>query len=282
MTAAVELVFDSLEIAAGGIGGMVDEISRIDLLSGDAIPLASNHTLTEGSLVRVRGWAADLGNGSLASAIVVRYGTERIEAAYGQRRPDIEEHFGTSVYRASGFSARFWLPHGGRYPLQVFAIDATAATIVELPTAIEEITVLPGTLPFQLALPRRPGSARICVDGVAVDAADEVPPDMLPDVRRGSILTIRGWAVDQTSRFVPRSLHAILDGGQLLLGSLGHARSDVAAALNNADYLGCGFTVRIDTYSLAPGKHILDLAIVAPDGNDYDISENAVSFDIIL
>jgi hypothetical protein len=268
----IDVLCDSLPLSEASNCGVIDEILLFDPVSGSTSSIANDGRITLGSVLFVRGWALDVLAASLATGIIIQLGAERAEAAYGALRDDIAAHFGNSAFKKCGFSGFVPTNSAGNMQLQVFAVDAAIRTLLPIATGSRAFEVINGTMPWLPSLPRRNGSAQIVLDGIIHSSVFKPIRDMRCELQVGTAFSLVGWAIDLPSGAVPRSIYALIDHDQIVRGRIGNARPDVASHFGNDDLLNCGFEIKLDGISLAPGTHAIEIAIVTADGVAHDLS----------
>lgn len=133
-----------------------------------------------------------------------------------------------------------------------------------------------GNAPFvaELRHPRQRGDLLCAVRGYLdhVDAAALSPTDTAPTIRTGT--RFQGWAL--ACGRTPAQIALLADGRVVGHAERFEPRSDVAAAMGTT--AAAAWSVEADTLGLAPGEHVLQLAVRAePLGDHRIVSEQRVS-----
>jgi hypothetical protein len=87
-------------------------------------------------------------------------------------------------------------------------------------------------------------------------------------VRSGDTLTVAGWAIDERHRCPAAAVDFVLDR-TVYRARVGIPRADVAATYGDHRFLRCGFSTTLPADALQPGRHQLDIRIVAVGGQEY-------------
>jgi hypothetical protein len=99
-------------------------------------------------------------------------------------------------------------------------------------------------------------------------------------VTRGAILVVRGWAFDVERKMPCQSVFVTL-GDECARAIYGVPREDVAQDQKVAAARLSGFTARVGTRSLAPGRHEIGLIGVASDGRAFSQTNYATPIEIV-
>lgn len=113
----------------------------------------------------------------------------------------------------------------------------------------------------------RPVQEQLSLDTVngpaVVEAAQSGAVVTIP---RDQETTVTGWVVDPAARQPVTSVGISIDGKVLGKTIYGRPRPDVAAALHEPSYTESGFEASLPAGSIAPGNHVLRLAVTSSSG----------------
>lgn len=85
-------------------------------------------------------------------------------------------------------------------------------------------------------------------------------------ISRSATLMVSGWAVDSYAGAPVTSVSVYVDGVSVGTGTLGVARTDVAAAYSRPDYTNSGWTFSMSASGLSPGQHVVTATAMGPSG----------------
>ncbi len=117
----------------------------------------------------------------------------------------------------------------------------------------------------------RPGNTADSIDEISDDGV-ETPVNSMTEpltVKRGSALSIRGWAVDAPAESTAGGVLVLIRGSRPIRANYGESRPDVATALGNPSYVNSGFVAKVDTKSLAPGLYSVRFEVLTADRTGY-------------
>lgn len=275
------LVSAGLPNGADTLEGQIERIGRFDESSGEIVPLAGL-ALPAGSTVCVSGWSADLHAKGAAAGVCIRAGAVVVDAHYGEPRDDVGVVFGGAAFVRTGFHGYVTLDPALRGELEVSAIavsaDARSASVLPGGTTFSVLTGWPSIC---FAAPRRSGSASVRVDGWQQGSSAEICGDEALLAPRGALIRLRGWVRDATADAPASGVFAVVDDHAIVRGNVWQPRPDVVTVMHRDDLLATGFTLRIDTDALAPGRHTVRIGIVTSDGEAYDLDERQFGFAVV-
>jgi hypothetical protein len=247
---------------AGGavtVTGHSDDIA-VDLVRGEPLGKQRLVRLQAGTLVTVSGWAIDHAARRLAHAVLVRIdGAEPLRADYCDNRIDVARFFGVPAYERSGFSVRVRVPDGRhRVAFDVLSADRRTLYRDERRFELEGMTSA-ATMP-----PAVQGDLTF-VDGLAAHDIGLGEP-----YRRalGRDLSLVGWLADQTigTPAPARAVDVLVDGRVAVAAAYGAPRPDVATFLHAPSLQNAGFSARIFTDDIRPGRHEITIRATLADG----------------
>jgi hypothetical protein len=271
MPTALTLLFpDGYALGNGGAAGRIDQVQVYDE-SGNSGPVFDGSIASNGTLF-VRGWGLDATRGLPAAGILVTLGDAVVEAVYGDARTDIAELYGDGRLAKTGFRATIspGASVTGPAELRAYVVSSDAREITHLGGSTE-IHVVRGDAAVTFDTPMQPGLAAYAIDAWnAVPVAERSPAHDLLVVKRGTLVALSGWAIDAAAQRPVRGVYLIVDGCDVIRGSIGRRRDDVAAEFGSDALLAAGFEIRFDTTGLASGVHRLSLGMVSWDGAAHD------------
>ena len=154
--------------------------------------------------------------------------------------------------------------HGGRY--------------FETPSSFS-FEVVPGRSRFRIFQRGTPAPIHVGVDDIGTMGETPDAAPAFPKVERGAILVVRGWAFDLERKMPCKSVFVTV-GDECARAIYGIARDDVFKIRRSPSARFTGFTARLGTASLAPGKHRLGLIGVAADESSVAESTYATEIEI--
>jgi hypothetical protein len=247
--------------------GSIDEVRVLDG-AAELEDMPTSKEVARGCSLVVRGWGFDPLAMAPAGQIVLTMDDRfAVEATYGSLRDDIAHNFQRSDLAPTGFKAMMstggcaFAPHSIR--LYVLANDGS--TYFETAGSYS-FDVVPARQQIPNVPVADPGAIHVGVDEIGImDNADD-SKTTFPKVVQGAILVVRGWAFDVEHKMPCQRVFVGL-GDECVRAIYGIPREDVVADQNVPSARFTGFTARIGTASLAPGKHSLQLIGIASDGS---------------
>ncbi len=210
---------------------------------------SGSSTVSTSGTLKVMGWAADpQQNAPVSQVQVLIDGSPLGNAVLGTPRPDVAAALKNSADVNSGWSLQVSANGltGGTHTITAVAYDSLGLWAA-LKGAMT-ITVVPGNTPF--------GS---------VDSA--IASNGTPSVSVADAVNVTGWAADGQQKAPVSQVQVLVDGNVVGLATLGIARPDIAASLNNAAYLNSGWNLKVAASGLSLGTHTV--TAVATDSLGY-------------
>lgn len=207
--------------------------------------------LSWGCSAFIKLWAIDLAKRAPPEAIIARSGGVYLRVIDSLMRHDAALSVGAPGAAQCGFAVPVSPSLSGTELVELFALGCNDTYV-----RIGEVKLRrPDTLPLS-ALPRsgriRGHLDEITVNGAPVSAADDIA------VAHGSVMKLRGWAVDEMGPRLSGGVFADIEG-DTFEALRGRIRPDVAALLDAPDVAACEFEATIDTTSLSPGRHRISM-----------------------
>ncbi len=281
MPTALTLLFpDGYVVGQGPVAGHIDDVLVLDESSGFTTEFDGSISC-DGTLL-VRGWGVDATRGLPAAGIVVTLGDAMVEAAYGDTRTDVAELYGDARLAPTGFRASIAPSATARGPseLRAYVVSSDAREIAQI-LGSREVHVVRGDAGVTFGEPSPAGLAAYAIDEwKAVGVGDHQHGDDLLVVRRGTVVALRGWAIDSAAKRPVRGVYLIVDGRDVVRGATGRRRDDVAATYGSEALGTAGFEIRFDTTGLVAGVHRLSLGLVSWDGAAHQRVELSQSLEI--
>ena len=221
------------------------EVGYIDV-AGDS---TGNSTITKGSNLYVRGWAADTVAGAPVQSVTVAIdGSSVGTATLGGARPDVAQVYGRSDYTNSGwnFQVSTGTLSAGSHSITATAVGASGSGQLGTAKTISITTQ---------------GGQEVGY----VDAAGD--PNGVATVSQGNTLYVRGWAADTVSGAPVQSVTVFVDGSNVGTATLGGSRSDVAQFYGRSDYTNSGWNFQMSTGSLSVANHSITATAVGSSGS---------------
>jgi hypothetical protein len=214
------------------------------------------------AVVGISGWAVDPAAKRAAPVVLVRVDDQPLlRADTCGERADVASALGVPAYRRSGFGLRL-APVPGVHRLAFFVLGADGRTLYRDPRDLELSVSQPAGVRTTPAV--QGGLTRL--DDVAVPAAVSGGAPLSHPI--GTDLRIDGWMIDRT-RATPaelRSLDVLVDGRFAVRAAYGAARPDVAGFLHAPEASNVGFTARLLTDGIPPGRHRITFRAIVADG----------------
>ncbi|GEM_PF-3722408 len=213
------------------------------------------------SILSLSGWAVDTVAHALPREVLIVIDGVSVRADTCIARSDVARFFKTPAYDRSGYAARLRILPGAHD----VAIEVLAADGKTLYTGSRRLEVRAAE-PARAAVTPVVQGGFTTLDGAAI--APEVQggrPFVHPI---GTDLRMTGWMIDasyQTPAAV-RAVDVLIDGRVVDRASYGAFRPDVAAFVKAPELQDCGFTARVLTDDLAPGKHRIVLRGIVGGG----------------
>lgn len=275
------LIGSGLPTGTGIIAGTIDHIARFDEATGALVPI-TNGVIPAGSTIRVAGWAADTVAKGPVAGVCLRIGDVLADAYYGERRDDVADVHGVQGFARTGFHGYVTVDRAARGTLEVLAlaVSADAESSAEL-GGKTSLTVLAGDVGTMITSERRAASAEVHVDAWAIGSAAEISVNGPLLVPLGAVITVRGWARDAGTNLPATAVFAVVDHEVVVRGNAWQPRPDVAAASQRDALVASGFTIRVDTFALAPGWHSFQIGIRTSDGEAHDVDERRFAFAVL-
>jgi hypothetical protein len=250
-----------LDEATMAASGHIDDVDYVDVLAPG--PHASPRIVPKGAILRVSGWAA-LDEGRIPATgvyLIVDDGLP-LEALHGLPRPDVADFYENPQLAQSGFRGVLATSHLAAGPHVVaIALRDEAGRIVPVDTA-ETFTLDASLDRVVLESPASEVPATIHVDALSVDGVPAAEP---LEAGPGSLIGIRGWAVDAPAGTVGAGVFAVV-GGTVVKCAYGFSRADVAEVLGNPRYGHSGFSAAVPLDGIPAGETLIRLRLVGADG----------------
>ncbi len=245
---------DRFTDAGSAADGMIDGIVW---LTNDAVG-ESGKAVPAGSVLYVRGWAANVdGDGPATAVILLVDGVAKHHARVGVPRPDVARSRGSEAFAGAGFEAAVTTGrlNAGDHEISAYSVDEKRRRFKKV--AESKTFSVSGdwtTIPSPTTAPRCSGS----LDEVRDESRGLVLPsvDGIATVPRGAKIALRGWFFDPS--FTPGDVdaYALIDGIRAYRAEYGSPRGDVVAKTGREDV---GFTAEVPTAGLTFGMHTAEL-----------------------
>lgn len=197
-------------------------------------------TVGQADSVLVYGWVADKMDGApLSNVMVYIDGGPAGTPALGIARPDVALAYTDAAYTDSGYRLL--------YPASQLSLGTHAVTVVA--TDMEGLSSTFGPLTITIA-----ASAGAAPPFGNLDAAVDNTTSSTTVGQTDSLL-VWGWAADQADGAPLGNVKVYIDGTLAGVPTLGIARSDVAAAFDNAAYTDSGYDFTYLASTLSLGSH---------------------------
>ncbi len=245
--------------------GSIDEVQVLDG-AAELQEIPPSKQVARGCSLVVRGWTFDpLAMAPAAQVVLTMDDRFPVEATYGSRRDDIAVHFQQEGLVTTGFRAIVSTGGAALAPhvIRLYALASGGSRYFATSSSFS-FDVVPGRQQIPTLPPARAGSIHVGVDEIGTMGEPSDASSSFPKIARGSILVIRGWAFD-LERKMPCKRVFVTVGDECSRAIYGIARDDVLRDQNVPEARFTGFTARLGTASLAPGKHRLGLIGVAGD-----------------
>jgi len=259
--------------------GSIDEVRVLDG-AAELEDVPASKEVARGCTLVVRGWGFDPLANAPAQIVLTLDDRFAVEATVRTARDDIAEHFQREDLKATGFKAMMstggaaFAPHS----IRLYVLSNDGSTYFETSSSFsfdvvparEQIPHLPATTP---------GLIHVGVDVIGTMSEDAEIDQAHPRVRRGDVLVVRGWAFDRASKEPCKRVFIAL-GDECVRAIYGVPREDVVADQQVSSARYTGFTARLSTASLSPGRHTLSMFGVSTDGSTVSESTHSVAIDV--
>jgi len=242
--------------------GKIDEVRVLDGLMRE-LPVSDN-TAPLGTSLFVRGWAYLDDPLRPAAAIMLSIGATTFQPLLGKERPDLGAAFGAGAATHAPFEAVYPLVTVplGRALLCVHAFEDDGLTYHTVP-GDDSIDVVASRMMFP-AIPQSVQSdIALRIDSVRTMHGPTTRNGADISVACGAIVVIDGTAVDAVQGAPAGGIYAIVDGEHYTCGVPGLASGTTHD----------GFSLRVTTGRLAPGDHVVRLAVMTADRLRYVMCE---------
>ena len=252
----------------------------------------SGSTLRRESVGSVRGWLVFPEDPSACTGAFFSIdGNRFVELVYGYVRQDVAASLSDSRYVGSGFSGLF-SPAGlapGEHRIEVSLRDNRGrfVTLDSSFTFVLEDSDLSASDPgvqdpgqIERAWSTTVGTTLGNIDEITVLGQDAPPEDALVlRARRGSMLAVRGWAIDERESKLAVAVKLVIDSKDCYPTVYGMERADVADALERPDFDKSGFVAILKTSNLSVGTHRISMRVAGESGAVYDV-DSAYSIEV--
>jgi hypothetical protein len=233
------------------VHGALDAINLIT--TGD-----ETRNVTPGDVLDVRGWILP----PRAAANIVVGGRRRYALTVGDPRPDVVSILGDPEAQLCGYRAVIPTSdlESGRHDVALVAWDERGA----------ESVLAKRTIDVRVHRPTGYGNPIAAAADYYVEEDGTARTIGGPEitVRRGEIVTIRGWAADDNARVAARGAVAIV-GEHAVPAIYGFERSDVAALLHSQALRYCGFSVSFPSSYVEPAGTRFTISLLTGDGRGF-------------
>lgn len=219
-------------------------------------------TLSLGASAFIKLWVIDLAHNAPAAGVVARCGGLNLPVFSGVLRADAAAAVGLPQAAKCGFAVPVCPPIGGVASVELFALGRDDAYAYLGTIRFREMHPLP------LSALRSTGRIRGRLDDIAAEGVVVSPPGDVT-VAPGSVVSLRGWAIDEQGPRRSGGVFAAIEGGATHQATYGGLREDVATALDVPGIVACEFTATIDTTGLSRGRHRISLVALTARGDAY-------------
>jgi hypothetical protein len=242
--------------AAAGTGRPIGGIDpAVDSVTGST-------TVGQSDSLKVRGWVADPQDGAPLSNVTVYIdGTSIGAPTLGIARPDVVAFFNRSAYLNSGYQLL--------YPVSSLSLGTHQVTVVAIDSGGLSTTFGPRTI--TVATTAGAGNPVGNLD-LAVDSGTGSTT-----VSQSDSIKVRGWVADPNDGAPLSNVTVYIDGTSIGTPTLGIARRDVAAVLNNSAYLNSGYQLLYPASSLSPGLHGVTVVAVDSGGRSTNFGPRVIT-----
>lgn len=111
------------------------------------------------------------------------------------------------------------------------------------------------------------------IDGIRVSPAGAGQYDAgrhKLQVHRGAQITLEGWGDDASAKLPGAGVAVLIDGQIIATGLYGFDRDDVAKYFGIPAVRFSGYRIQLAADSIAPGKHLMNVAVIAADRKHYE------------
>jgi hypothetical protein len=250
----------------------------VEMVSGELLGTRSRIAVRGGEILGISGWAVDIGAKQVARAVLVRIdGAPPLRADTCGERPDVGRFFGEPAYARAGYGLRV-RPTAGVHHLSFDVLSSDGRTIYRNARDLELDASQPLT---PTGAPATPAAAVVQGGFTYLDDAT-IPQPVFTGAAFvhpvGTDLRIAGWIVDRThgAPAPVRSVEVLVDGRPVDRAAYGQSRPDVASFVGAPQLQNAGFTARVFTDDLSPGRHSLTLRAVLSDGRTATLGSSLV------
>jgi hypothetical protein len=249
----------SVEQAVLAVAGSIDEVEPIEL---EGTTSWNVYGIPAGSLVAVRGWGASLEHPDDVETVVLRVDDGRpVLARYGLERPDVAQALESEAFRFAGFRAVFSTLRlaPGAHVVRAYLRDrAGRLKMFAEPYAFS----ISNNLGAVALGEQTPDEVVIHIDRLAIDGVAAISPLMVGEL---SIVSIEGWAIDDSATKPARAVFAIFDGIPVR-GTYGLSRPDVAESREDPQLEFCGFQIHVPADMIPSGQVRIAVRALSEDG----------------
>ena len=210
-------------------------------------PTNNSSTIVQSTNMWVRGWAADLQDGSPVNHVAILIDGSPIgNATLGVARPDVASAYGNSAYTNSGYQMTYniGLLSPGSHTVSAVAYDSEGAS-----TSLGSLQInVVNTPPFGFL-------------DVALD-----PTNNSSTITQKTNMVVRGWAADRQDGAPVAQVAVLIDGVSIGNAPLGLSRPDVASAFGNSAYTNSGYQMTYNIGMLAVGSHTVSTVAKDSEG----------------
>ncbi|MBV8371296.1 MAG: hypothetical protein JO036_20460 [Candidatus Eremiobacteraeota bacterium] len=218
----------------------------------------ATRNVTSGDALDVRGWILP----PRAAANIVVGGRRRYPLTVGDPRPDVVAVLGDPEAQLCGYRAVIPTSdlESGRHDVALVAWDERGA---------EEV-IAKRTIDVRVHRPTGFGNAVAAAVDYYIDEDGMSRTVGGPEitVRRGEVVTIRGWAADDQARVAARGVVAIV-GEHAVPAVYGFDRPDVAATLRCEALRYCGFSASFPGSYVESAGTAFTISLLAGDGRGF-------------
>lgn len=236
--------------------------AAIEIVNGEMFGTRTQVVAEPGGLLSFSGWAVDTALRGLPRAVLITVdGRPPRRADTCIARPDVARFFATPGYAQSGYAARLQIMPG----VHDVAVEVLAADGRMLYTGVRSFE-LDGRASKRAAAPAFVQGGFTDLDGASIPPAALGGTSFSHPI--GTDLLVAGWMIDRTyaTPAAVRAVDVLIDGRVVDRAAYGAARPDIAAFVKLPDLVNTGFTARVLTDALAPGRHTLALRGIVAAG----------------
>jgi len=218
---------------------------------------------------KIEGWSIDNESQKCVKKIIIIIDEEGYEAKSGLTRPDIVKSFNNNAYQKCGFE--LYLPNS-EVPLGKHNLS------IQVHKQDNSLHLFKNFISFNLVEPKSDVPI-YCIDSLNGKSLNSDLKNEHIEIESDNYLYISGWAIDKSNERPVKNVYININGRDYTAEYNLECPQNFTSALNNANYMNCGFSLKLPSKDILPGQHTVKIKIQTLD-NKTHLIDKTISLNI--